>query len=32
MLKNRECHEKVVTKRFHLNRNTAGFGPQTQKL
>ena len=32
ILKSR-CHNvKVLLKRFHLNGNTAGFCPQTQKL
>ena len=31
-MKNKKDYVKVLQKRFHLNGNTIGFHPQTQKL
>ena len=32
ILKNKKHHVKVLLSTFHLNGNTIGFHPQTQKL
>ena len=32
ILKTKLCHVKALLKRFHLNGDTIGFHPQTQKL